>query len=236
MMPNGMGQDVYWGKYRGKVTDNKDPQAVGRIQATVPAIVAEPLNWAMPCTPYAGPQVGFFTMPPIGANVWIEFEGGDPNYPIWSGCFWGSDQKQKPPIDAVGPEVKVLQTDKLALILNDQESKLTARLKDSGATDAVQMGLEMDPNSIIITAKQVTVTITPDKVEIKKGATVIEMTDDIKLTKPPATIEITSNITLTNAATSAELSSSAIDLKNSAASISMSPASVSVNNGALEVI
>lgn len=232
-MTNGM--ESHWGKYRGKVVDNKDPQSVGRIQAKVPAIAQDPLNWAMPCTPYAGSQVGLYAIPPVGANVWIEFEGGDPNSPIWSGCFWGA-QDQKPPVDAAGPEVKMLQTDTLALILNDQESKLTARLKDPGATDAVQMGLEMDPNSIVITAKQVTVTVTPDKVEIKKGATVIELTDDIKLTKPPASIEITSNITVKNAATSGEFTSSNISLKNGAASIAMSPASVNVNNGALEVI
>ena len=46
----------------------------------------------MPCAPFAGSGVGFFALPPVGANVWVEFEGGDPDYPIWSGCFWGAGE------------------------------------------------------------------------------------------------------------------------------------------------
>ena len=36
-----------------------------------------------------GLQMGTFTVPPIGAGVWLEFEQGDPDYPIWVGGFWG---------------------------------------------------------------------------------------------------------------------------------------------------
>jgi uncharacterized protein involved in type VI secretion and phage assembly len=227
----------YFGKYRGTVTDNKDPLGIGRIQPTAPAIAPDALNWAMPCVPYAGPQEGFFMIPPVGANVWIEFEGGDPNYPIWSGCFWGDKQGQKPPTDATGPEIKVLQSEKMVLSFDDKNTKLTAKLKpkaDKGSNPT--MSLTMDEKEIVLTAKQVTVTITPDRVEIKKGATVIELTDNIVLKKPPASIEISSAITLKNAAASGELTTSAINLKNGAASIAMSPASVNVNNGALEII
>jgi uncharacterized protein involved in type VI secretion and phage assembly len=46
----------------------------------------------MPCTPYAGRDVGFFAIPPVNSNVWVEFEQGDPDYPIWSGCFWGMNE------------------------------------------------------------------------------------------------------------------------------------------------
>ncbi len=227
----------FFGKYRGKVVANKDPLGIGRIQPVVPAIAPDAINWAMPCTPYAGAQEGFFMIPPIAANVWIEFEGGDPNYPIWSGCFWGEKQDQKPPTDATGPEMKVLQTEKMVLSFDDKNTKLTAKLKpkaDKGGGET--MSLEMDEKAIILTAKQVTVTITPDKVEIKKGTTVIELTDTIVLKKPPASIEISSAITLKNAATSEELTTSAINLKNGAASIALSPAAVSINNGALEIM
>jgi uncharacterized protein involved in type VI secretion and phage assembly len=47
-------------------------------------------GWAMPCVPFAGKGMGFFALPATGAGVWIEFEHGDPDYPIWSGCWWGS--------------------------------------------------------------------------------------------------------------------------------------------------
>ena len=44
----------------------------------------------MPCVPVAGIQNGMFALPMIGSGVWVEFEQGDPDYPIWVGCFWGS--------------------------------------------------------------------------------------------------------------------------------------------------
>jgi uncharacterized protein involved in type VI secretion and phage assembly len=52
-----------------------------------------PSSWALPCVPLAGPSgtpMGIYLVPPIGAGVWIEFEKGDPDYPIWVGCRWGT--------------------------------------------------------------------------------------------------------------------------------------------------
>lgn len=81
----------YYGKYRGTAVNNIDPLQIGRIQVLVPDISGVPLaNWAMPCLPVTGPQMGTFTVPPIGAGVWVEFEQGDPDYPIWVGGFFGS--------------------------------------------------------------------------------------------------------------------------------------------------
>jgi uncharacterized protein involved in type VI secretion and phage assembly len=81
----------FFGKYRGTVVNNVDIQQMGRILAIVPDVSAVALtSWCMPCLPVAGIQTGVFTVPPIGAGVWIEFEQGDPDYPIWTGCYWGS--------------------------------------------------------------------------------------------------------------------------------------------------
>lgn len=78
----------FHGKYRGRVEDSNDPMKLGRIRALVPAVDGLTTNWALPCSPYADPRAGVLLLPPVGGLVWIEFEGGDPNYPIWSGCFW----------------------------------------------------------------------------------------------------------------------------------------------------
>jgi uncharacterized protein involved in type VI secretion and phage assembly len=81
----------YYGKYRGTVLNNVDPMQQGRIQVQVPDVSALiPSSWAMPCLPAAGIQNGLFTVPPIGAGVWVEFEQGDADFPIWVGGFWGS--------------------------------------------------------------------------------------------------------------------------------------------------
>lgn len=107
----------FFGKYRGQVENNIDPQLMGRIQVSVPAVLGEgTLSWAMPCVPFAGSGVGFFAIPPNGANVWVEFEGGDPDYPIWSGCFWGLGEA--PAMPAI-EQMKVLKTDMGTITIND---------------------------------------------------------------------------------------------------------------------
>ena len=72
------------------MVDNLDPELIGRVLVQVPDILGVvPSNWAMPCVPVAGIQAGCFMVPPIGSQVWVKFEQGDPDYPIWTGGFWG---------------------------------------------------------------------------------------------------------------------------------------------------
>jgi len=81
----------YYGKYRGVVLNNVDPMQQGRLQVQVPDVAGlAPASWAMPCVPLAGPQNGMMALPIIGSGVWVEFEQGNPDFPIWVGCFWGS--------------------------------------------------------------------------------------------------------------------------------------------------
>jgi hypothetical protein len=81
----------YYGKYRGTVLNNIDPMQMGRLMAIVPDVLGlTPSTWAMPCMPVAGLQAGVYALPPVGSGVWIEFEQGDQDYPIWVGSYWGS--------------------------------------------------------------------------------------------------------------------------------------------------
>jgi hypothetical protein len=80
----------FWGKYRGTVVQNADPEFRGRIMCTVPDVLGPtPSTWCEACTPLSGPPgppMGVYMVPTIGAGVWVEFENGDPNRPIWTGC------------------------------------------------------------------------------------------------------------------------------------------------------
>lgn len=80
----------FYGKYAGIVTLNVDPELRGRILCTVPDVAGfVPTTWCEVCAPLAGPTgppMGCYMVPPIGAGVWVEFQNGDPNKPIWSGC------------------------------------------------------------------------------------------------------------------------------------------------------
>ena len=84
-----------YGKYRGRVADNRDPLALGRVLVDVPVLGDALSWWAMPCAPYVGTGAGTIAVPPVEALVWVEFEGGDPNYPVWTGCYWSADN---PPV------------------------------------------------------------------------------------------------------------------------------------------
>jgi uncharacterized protein involved in type VI secretion and phage assembly len=86
-----MSDQKYFGKYRGMVINNVDPMQMGRLMVQVPDISGLiPSTWAMPCFPVTGKQMGVWAVPLIGSGVWVEFEQGDPDYPIWVGCFPGS--------------------------------------------------------------------------------------------------------------------------------------------------
>jgi uncharacterized protein involved in type VI secretion and phage assembly len=115
-MSNSNATGQFLGKYRGTVINNVDPELRGRLMLSIPDVLsAVPSTWAEPCTPLAGPTgpaMGVYMVPPIGAGVWVEFEHGDPNYPIWVGCRWGGPSDIPPLAHAglpVSPNI-VMQT------------------------------------------------------------------------------------------------------------------------------
>lgn len=112
----------FFGKYRGTVQpmDNDDPR--GRLLVTIPAVLGEEKVLAMPCVPYAGDGVGFYALPPAGSGIWCEFEGGDPSYPIWVGCFWADNQLP----DATDQNIKIWKTRQLTLRLDDNNDEILA--------------------------------------------------------------------------------------------------------------
>lgn len=115
----------YYGKYRGTVVNNLDPLQLGRIQAMVPDVFGLSVSsWAMPCVPIAGKQQGMFVLPQIGAGVWIEFEQGEQDYPIWVGCFWGIAAEVPalalaPPPPPPGQNIVIQTTGQNTLLLSD---------------------------------------------------------------------------------------------------------------------
>ena len=158
----------FFGKYRGKVENNVDPQQQGRVQVSVPAVLGEgSLSWALPCVPYAGSGVGFFTIPPTGTNVWVEFEGGDPDYPIWSGCFWGLGETPAVPALAF---TKILQTDSITLKLDDTPGIGGFTLEVNPPAVAVPIKLVCDVNGVEISHGAASVKLTPASVSINNGA------------------------------------------------------------------
>jgi uncharacterized protein involved in type VI secretion and phage assembly len=105
------------------VLDNVDPMQIGRLMVQVAdASNIIPSTWAMPCFPFGGIQAGMFAIPAIGSGVWIEFEHGDVDYPIWVGCFWGTPA-EVPVLALAGPpgiqQVLLQTTGQNTLLISD---------------------------------------------------------------------------------------------------------------------
>lgn len=115
----GRASKTCFGKYRGVVENVIDPFGIGRIQVSVPDVYGDgTMAWAMPCLPGAGPGVGFYNIPPSGANVWIDFERGDPQFPVWSGGFWGQGDAPVS-IGPTNPTTRAWVGDNFSLEFND---------------------------------------------------------------------------------------------------------------------
>lgn len=158
----------FFGKYRGQVANNLDPMQQGRLQVSVPSVLGTGrLSWAMPCVPYAGAGVGFFMIPPVGANVWVEFEGGDTNHPIWSGCFWGIGEV--PALPAL-PQVKVIKTDGITLTLSDLPGVGGFTLDVGPPVVPIPLKLVCDFSGIELSNAGASVKLDPVRVSLNNGA------------------------------------------------------------------
>lgn len=111
----------YYGVYRGFVADVDDPENLGRVKVQVPTIYANTFNyWALPKGGFAGNGVGSFMVPNVGDPIWVEFEGGDCRFPVWSGGWFARGYA---PSDAA-PKVRVIQTDKHKVVFDDNDGTL----------------------------------------------------------------------------------------------------------------
>ncbi len=156
----------YFGKYRGKVIRNVDPQLRGRIEVEVPDVFgSNKKSWALPCVPYAGRGVGLFLVPPERALVWVEFEQGDPDHPIWTGCFWEKDEAPASPATA---EKKVLKTDTATITIDDQQGSITIEIKSGMKIDMTKQGIE------ITNGKGASLKLSDKKVSINDTALEVE--------------------------------------------------------------
>ena len=147
-----MNENVFYGKYRGVVSDNRDLMNLGRIKAKVPDVFGDrDSGWAYPCVPYAGKQMGFFAVPPIGASVWIEFECGDPDYPIWSGCWWQTPAEMPslvmtPPPPGTEPRVLIRTNGGHSIVLDDTPGQggITFECSTGQKIKMTATGIEID--------------------------------------------------------------------------------------------
>jgi uncharacterized protein involved in type VI secretion and phage assembly len=164
----------YYGIYRGTVVNNVDPMFQGRIMVTVPdAGGITPSTPAMPSVPFSGKQMGAFMVPQIGATVWIQFEAGDPDKPVWTGGFWG-DPAEVPAFALAGvpgnPNIVLQSMLQNALVISDLPGPTGGIMLKSttGATIIVN-----DTGIYIQNGKGASIIMTGPTVTINAGALVV---------------------------------------------------------------
>jgi hypothetical protein len=157
----------YYGKYRGSVFSNIDPENRGRIQVYVPDVFGTtPTSYALPCLPVTGNGSGAYFVPEVNAGVWVEFEQGDPDYPIWTGGFWGSISEIPTTGKAslpIAPNI-VLQTPaKNSLTIFGQENP--GVLISAGEVGS-NPSISVTPNGIVVKCGTSTISVTKNSVDI----------------------------------------------------------------------
>ncbi len=166
-----MSTTPFYGKYRAVVVNNVDPLQIGRIQVMVPDVNGFiPSTWAMPCVPVAGVNTGVFTVPMIGSGVWIEFERGDIDYPIWVGGYWGTAAEVPVLAHAVPPGVSgiTLQTTlKNGLVISDVPGPTGGILIQTTTGAMISVS---DVGIIISNGKGAVINMTGPTVDVNLGA------------------------------------------------------------------
>lgn len=134
------------GKHRGIVVDNNDPLKLGRLKVRVDAAYGEQpvenLPWAWPCFAYGGmSQMAIYTVPEVGAGVWVEFQykdgQPDPTYPIWTG-IWLAESETPSQVAGSSQDAhcyKVLKTTSgHALTFCDKDGEEFIKLEDKNGS------------------------------------------------------------------------------------------------------
>ena len=160
-------QSRFYGKYRGVVVANRDPESRGRLQVSVPEVRGDQVTeWAMPALPYAGDGVGFFALPPVGASIWVEYEAGNLQAPIWSGCFWADGEIAAADAD---PDILFLKTAQASIRFDKTAGELKIEIQGTTIT-LTSSEAKIESPQITLTANGAKVQITPAGLDALQGA------------------------------------------------------------------
>ncbi len=141
---------TYYGKYRARVHDIKDPEKRGRIKVVCPKVLGNAVsNWCEPCVPVAYEHGGDFAIPKINDTVWVEFEGGDVNKPIYVGNWWS---KNSTPSSSYETKKRIIEWDGcLITMTGGNAGKATLEIKVG------ESKIGVTENSISIISPKITI-------------------------------------------------------------------------------
>ncbi|SCY82358.1 phage baseplate assembly protein V [Desulfoluna spongiiphila] len=196
----------YYGKYRGLVVDNRDPEGLGRLKIRVPSVLGPDTvtGWATACVPFGGDaNRGVFFVPEVGAGVWVEFEEGHLEFPIWVGTYWSKPRGESEvpkPVGADGVEEGQVQDPPTAKIIKTAKGH-TLQFEDRDGDERITLVearhnhvLTMDVDGIALShgtgGHSIALTDSEVSVTTASGATVTLTESGVTVDAGPGTVEV----------------------------------------------
>lgn len=142
------------GVVTGIVTNNQDPDGLGRVKVKLPRISGEDeSNWARIASLMAGKDRGAFFLPEVEDEVLVAFEYGDISRPYVLGALWNG--VDTPPADNADGEnnIRVIKS----------RSGHIIRLNDKDGEEKIEIIDKSEKNLVTIDTKEKTITISSDQ-------------------------------------------------------------------------
>ena len=162
----------------GVVTNNQDPEGMGRVKLKFPWLSDEDeSNWARVAAPMAGGGRGFYFLPEVEDEVLVAFEQGDVRFPYVVGSLWNG--KDAPPAsnDDGKNNVRVIKSRSGHVVrLTDEDGKEMIEIIDMSGKNSVRIDTSKktititSDKDIVLSAAQGKITLDAQEIEIKSSA------------------------------------------------------------------
>ncbi len=201
----GRGSKIF-GVVVGIVTNNKDPDGLGRVKVKIPVLSGDDeSHWARVVTFMGGKERGAFFLPEVDDEVLVTFEHGDLSSPYVIGALWNGVDKP--------PETNGDGKNNVRLIKS--RSGHMIRLDDTDGAEKIEVIDRTGKNLISVDTASNTVTVNSDK--------------DITLSAPNGTITIEAQDVAIKASASAKTESGAGMELNASGTMTIKGATVNIN-------
>lgn len=162
----------------GVVTNNQDPEGMGRVKLKFPWLSDEDeSNWARVATPMAGKERGFYFLPEVEDEVLVAFEQGDVRFPYVVGALWNG--KDAPPASNEDGKnnVRVIKSRSGHVVrLTDEDGKEMIEIIDKSTKNTIRIDTSKNTititsdKDIVLSAAQGKITLDAQEIEVKSSA------------------------------------------------------------------
>jgi uncharacterized protein involved in type VI secretion and phage assembly len=179
-----------YGVVIGIVTDNRDPEGLGRVKVRFPWLANDAESaWARIATLMAGDKRGSFFLPEVEDEVLVAFEHGDLHYPYILGALWNG--RDKPPeTNADGQNNRRLFKSRSGITLLFDDTAGREKIEIADRDGQHRMVIDMANKKISITAQgdidlsapQGTITVSAQTLNLRSsGATEVQATGTLNV-------------------------------------------------------